>query len=424
MRHSRVMKISHSISRRSFLGSVGAPTALRLLPGVVGAGGPTPGSASSRDRTAGLAAADDYLFSPGLVYLQTASLGPTPRPVLERTLAAWRELEQNPVLYGYGAQEHAMEDVRSQAASFLGCKKDELVLTRSTSEGMNWVAQGLGLTAGDRVLTTDQEHPGGRACWDYVARKLGVVIDTVKVPPGENDARAVVGRFAKEMTPRTRVVSFSHLLTSTGLRMPVAEICAVARAHGSLAVVDGAQAAGGVVVDVKALGCHVYATSGHKWLLGPKGTGLLYLSEELGARVDPIALQDGRAAYSASSGVSNLPGVIGLGAALDYLSALGMAKVEAHNLAIRNRAHEALGNVQRIRIVSAPPGPLASPLLTYELPPGVESRALQLRLMQAYKVVVKIVPAQWLNGQRISTHLFNSADDVDKLVVALKAELA
>jgi selenocysteine lyase/cysteine desulfurase len=419
------MKRCHSVSRRSFLASVGAPTALGLLrAGVAEAGGGTPAGSSSRGRTAGLAAADDYLFFPGLVYLQTASLGPTPRPVLERTLAAWRELEQNPVLYGYGAQEHAMEDVRSQAASFLGCKKDELVLTRSTSEGMNWVAQGLPLNPGDRVLTTDQEHPGGRACWDYVARKQGVVIDTVTIPPGEDDARAVIDRFAKEMTPRTRVVSFSHLLTSTGLRMPVAEICAIARAHGSIAVVDGAQAVGGIVVDVKALGCHVYATSGHKWLLGPKGTGLLYLSEELGARVDPIALQGGRAAYSNSSGVSNLPGVIGLGAALGYISAFGMAKVEAHNLALRNRAYEALENVPKIRVVSAPPGPLASPLLTYKLPAGVESRALQLRLMQTHNVVVKVVPAQWLSGQRISTHLFNSADDVDKLVGGLKAELA
>jgi selenocysteine lyase/cysteine desulfurase len=317
-----------------------------------------------------------------------------------------------------------MDDVRSQAAAFLGCKKDELVLTRSTTDGMNWVAQGLGLAAGDRVLTTDQEHPGGRACWDYVARKHGVVIDTVAIPPGENDARAIVDRFTKAMTPRTRVLSFSHLLSSTGLRMPVAEIAALARAHSGVAVVDGAQAAGGIAVDVMALGCHVYATSGHKWLLGPKGTGLLYLSEELGARVDPIALQGGRAAYSDSSGVSNLPGVLGLGAALDYLSAFGVAKIEAYNLALRHQAYESLATVPRIQVVSPPAGPLASPLLTYRLPEGVDSRALQLRLMQAHDVVVKVVPKQWLNGHRVSTHLFNSADDLDKLVRALKAELA
>ena len=153
--------------------------------------------------------------------------------------------------------------------------------------------------------------------------------------------------------------------------MPVAERSALARAGGCIAVVDGAQAVGGIGVDVKSLGCHVYATSGHKWLLGPKGTGLLYLSHELGTVVDPIALQSGRAAYSASSGVCNTPGVLGLGAAIDYLSAVGTARTETHNLGLRNRLYASLKGVPRLRVVSAPPGPLASPLLTYELPPDI-----------------------------------------------------
>ena len=271
----------------------------------------------------GLAAPDDFLFASELVYLQTGSLGPTPRPVLERTIAAWKELELNPSFYGYGAHEHAMDDVRATAARFLGCKTEELVLTRCTTDGMNTVAQGLTFAAGDRVLTTDQEHPGGRHCWDYVARRYAVGLDIVSIPPGENDAQAIVDRFAKAITPRTRVLSFSHLLSSTGLRMPVAQLSALARSHGCLAIVDGAQAVGGIPVDVKALGCHVYATSGHKWLLGPKGTGLLYLSEELGDRVDSMSIAANRSAYNDGTGVTSIPSVLGLGAAVEYVSTHG-----------------------------------------------------------------------------------------------------
>jgi selenocysteine lyase/cysteine desulfurase len=371
----------------------------------------------------GLAPADDYLFSPGLVYLQTASLGPTPRPVLDRTVAAWRELEGNPTFVGYGSQEREMDEVRSKAAAFLGAKPEELVLTRSTTDGLNWVAQGLGLAPGDHVLTTDQEHPGGRSCWDYVARKQGVVLDVVPIPPGQGDAASIVQGFAERLTPKTRALSFSHLLSSTGLRMPVAELSALARAHGALAVVDGAQAAGGIAVDVKALGCHVYATSGHKWLLGPKGTGLLYLSDDLGGRVDPIALQGGRAAYSISSGVTNIPGVLGLGTAIDYLAAIGIDRIEAHNLSLRNRLFASLPKVRHLRVVSPPSGPLASPLLTFELPRDVDSHALQLRLLERHRVMVKVVPGQWLNGHRLSMHLFNTEADVDAAVAALRAEL-
>jgi selenocysteine lyase/cysteine desulfurase len=410
------MNIARLLPRRRFLASLGALPAARLLPT----------TSWARERSgarAGLAPARDFLFEPGLVYLQTASLGATPRPVMDRTLEAWRELERNPTAYGYGTLEHAMDDVRAKAAAFLGCKTEELVLTNCTTEGMNWVASGLGLAAGDRVLTTDQEHPGGRVCWDYVARKHGVAIDAVAIPPGENDARKIVDRFAAAVTPRTRVFSFSHLLTSTGLRMPVAELSALARSRGSVAVVDGAQAAGGVAVDVKKLGCHVYATSGHKWLLGPKGTGLLYLSEELAGAVDPVALQGGRAAYSESSGVCNIPGVLGLAAAIDYLSGIGLARIEAHNLALRDRAYAALARVARVEVVSAPPGPLASPLLTYRLPDGVGAKEMQQRLLERHRVMVKVVPGQWLNGNRISTHLFNTERDVDAFVAALEAEL-
>jgi selenocysteine lyase/cysteine desulfurase len=410
-------------SRRAFLSSLGIFSAATAL-------GPSLLSARDNDglrsevAPRGLAPNPaDFMFSPGLVYLQTGSLGPTPRPVLEYTIAKWKELELNPLYYGYGPHERAMDDVRAKAAAFIGCSTGELVLTRCTTEGMNWVAQGLGLATGDRVLITDQEHPGGRSGWEYVARKHGVVLDPVVIPAGENDAQAIVDRFAKGITPRTRAFVFSHLLTSTGLRMPVAELSALARSRNCVAIVDGAQAVGGVAVNVKALGCHVYVTSGHKWLMAPKGTGLLYLSEELGPTVDPVALQAGRAAYSDSSGVCNIPGVLGLGAAIDYSSTIGIAKTEAHNLALRDRLFEALRSLTKLRVVSAPPGPLASPLLTFVLPPGLDSTAMYETLMQKYKVVVKVVPRNWLNGNRISTHLFNTDADVDALVGALKREV-
>lgn len=399
--------------RREFLASVGALGAAGLI---------TPGRPSEPRGAA--SAPGDFLFAPGLVYLQTGSLGPTPRPVLDRTLAAWRELETNPVVYGYGAHEQAMEAVRVQAAAFLGCRTEELVLTNCTTEGMNWTAQGLGLSPGDRVVTTDQEHPGGRVCWDYLVRRQGVILDVVPVPPGENDPAAIVARFERALGPRTRVLSFSHLLSSTGLRMPVAELCALARRHGAVSVVDGAQAAGGIDVNVSALGCDVYATSGHKWLLAPKGTGLLYLNANLGSRVDPIALQSGRAAYSASSGVGNIPGVIGLGAALGYLDAIGRPRIETHNLALAARVYRGLGTVPKLEVVSPPPGPAASPLVTYRLPAAIPAGELYQRLLDRHRVVVKVVPGQWLNGHRISTHLFNTEADVDTLLTALRAELS
>ena len=410
-------------SRRSFIASMSLLSAVPVSAAAWRLG-PDRSTPQPPARHPGLAPrADDFLFAPGVVYLQTGSLGPTPRPVMDRAIAAWKELEQNPVYYAYGPHEQAMEETRAKVAALVGCTKDELLITRSTTEGMNWVAQGLGFKAGDRVLTTDQEHPGGRVCWDYVARKHGVELDVVPIRQGEHDAPALIDRFASAITPRTRVLSFSHLLTSTGLRMPVAGLCALARERGCLSVVDGAQAVGAIAVDVKALGCDVYVASGHKWLLAPAGTGLLYLSAAIGNAVDPIPLQAGRAVYSASSGVTNIPGVLAMATAVDYLHAIGVGAIERYNLALRQRVFTALQSVPRVRIVSPPEGPAASPMLSYVLPDTVKSGDLYERLYRRHQVVVKVVPSQWFNGHRISTHLFNTPDDVEALGAALRAEL-
>ena len=197
----------------------------------------------------------------------------------------------------------------------------------------------------------------------------------------------------------------------------------MAKSRGCLSVVDGAQAVGGIAVNVKTLGCDVYATSGHKWLLAPKGTGLLYLSKAIGKTVDPIALESGRAAYSASSGVTSLPSVLGMDASFDYMNTIGVSRVEAHNLALRSRLYAALQRVPKLRVVSAEAGPTTSPLLTFELPANVVSGAFRQRMHEAHRIQLKGVPTQWLNGIRVSTHLFNTEQDVDALVTALRKEL-
>lgn len=371
------------------------------------------------------AAARDYLFAPGLIYLNTAALGPCSRQVIDAAMHAWQDLETDPAGLGYGTGRTltAAEAVREKAASLLGCAAGDVVITRSTTDGMNAVAQGLHLTSGQRVLTTDQEHDGGTSCWRYLARHSGVGIDTIRIPFELRDPGAIVQRFADAIRNDTRVISVSHVLSSTGLRMPIQEISALASSRGLLCVVDGAQAVGSINVDVKSLGCHAYATSGHKWLMGPKGTGLLYLSSAGGARIEPIQLDDGRAFYSHSSGVGNLPGTIGLGVAIDALQRVGMTTIEQHSMALRNRIYEGLGRLGKATIVSAAPGPLATPVVTFALPDAVDSQVLVQTLREKHKIIVKMVPKRWLNGIRLSPHLFNTEQDVDALLRALRQEL-
>jgi selenocysteine lyase/cysteine desulfurase len=134
--------------------------------------------------------------------------------------------------------------------------------------------------------------------------------------------------------------------------MPIAEISSLARSKNILCIVDGAQAAGAIKVNVKELGCHAYATSGHKWLMGPKGTGLLYLSKEAQDIIRPMQFEESYNTYNDGSGVVNTAGILGLGKAIEYLESVGISKVEEHNLTLRNRLYEKLSHIKNLKIVS------------------------------------------------------------------------
>jgi len=399
-------------ARRDFLTSVG----LTSMTGLAGCA--TPGANAE-------ATTSPYGFAPGLIYLNTASLGPTPRSVFERTMAAWREIETNPVRQSYrGDVALAAESARQRAAAFLGCDMGELLITRSTTEAMNSIAQGIVLERGDRVLTTNHEHHGGEFCWQYLQRKRGVEVDVVRIPLTEHDPAAILGRFEAAITRRTRVISLSHVLTTNGLRMPITEIAALARARNVLCIVDGAQAIGEIPVDLHALGCHAYAGAGHKWLMGPKGTGFLYVSNDAAERIEPMQRQDGPAYVSNSAGMGAVPLIVGLGAAIDEAQARGMPAVVARILALRSRVYQGLSSIPGIEVASPPDGATASALVAVRLPAEMPARALQLGLRDRHNITVKFVEEHYFNGIRLSAHIFNTEAEIDFAIDAIRGELA
>ena len=383
--------------------------------------------ASGFSNTNILAAAEsEYLFGEGITYLNTGTLGPCRRETIEASMKAWDDLETLPVkFYGkFGAEELA-EKTRTTAARFLGCDLSEIVVTNSTTSGMNAVAQGLRLKAGDRIITTDQEHGGGLLGWKYYEKYYGVAIDTIAIPPGENSADAILDRIKKKIGKKTKLISISHVFSSTGLRTPVAEISALARAKGVLCVVDGAQSVGGIGVNVKELGCHAYATSGHKWLMGPKGTGILYISKDAQTAIRPMQFEESYNTYNDGNGVVNLACILGLANAIEYLESVGMGKVEEHNLSIRNRLYDALKNLTNAKIVSPPPGPLASPMLTLLLPDKIKKEAFVKMLLDKHKLSIRPTHKEFgFNGIRFSMHVFNTASEVDRAADIARKELS
>jgi len=374
--------------------------------------------------TAPLVTPEDLLLAPGLVHLQTGGVGAMPRPVLDALTAAQLEVEADPARETYGPGMSRLQKVRAKVADLVNAEAEDIVLTTSATAGMFLIAQGLNFTHGDHVLTTDHEHPGGRLGWDWAARRYHIEVDAIPIAPDETDPQAIVERFADRILPRTRVLSFSHILYTTGVRMPVAELCALAREHGCKAVIDGAQGPGAMPVDMRSLGCHAYASSGHKWLLGPKGTGFLYISDELSGALDALPLADGRAPGSNSSGIVNIAGLRAMGAAVDYVKALGPKRIAEHNLALRRELHAELSKLNQVHIPAPADGPLTSANLAFCLPGSVDLNAIRRNLVMKHKIYIRTVELSGFVGLRASLHVYNSSDDVRRLVEALREELA
>jgi isopenicillin-N epimerase len=416
-----IMK-SNKYNRRKFLGNISTGTAGGLFINSIF-------PFSTVNAQTGLLHADqytnnEYLFANGVTYLNSGTLGPCRRDTIEESKKAWEELESLPLkFYGKFGAESLAEKTRTIAGKFLGCDMSEILITTSTTNGMNAIAQGLRLKAGDRILTTDQEHGGGALCWNYFAKYYGVIIDTIIIPPEENNAGAILNRINESIKKETKLISISHIFSSTGLRMPVVEIAKLARSKNILCIVDGAQAAGAIKVNVKELGCHAYATSGHKWLMGPKGTGLLYLSKDVQDIIRPIQFEESYNTYNDGNGVVNLACILGLGKAIEYIESVGIAKIEEHNLFLRNRLYERLSHITNLTIMSPVNGPLASPMLACLVPGTIERVSFVKMLFDKYKLSIRPTHKQWFNGIRFSLHIFNTEKEVDFAADAIRKEL-
>jgi selenocysteine lyase/cysteine desulfurase len=190
------------------------------------------------------------------------------------------------------------------------------------------------LKEGDEVLMTDQEHPGGEHPWNLRAKRYGIVVKKVTLPKPVPNAAAVMNLISDAITPRTRVLFFSHISTVTGVVLPAKELCALARSKGILSAVDGAHVPGMMQLNLHELGCDMYSSSPHKWLQATKGSGFLYVRDEVIDRLWNTIATEGwnepklRAERFQRIGSSNVPVLCGLRAAIAFANGIGMERIE------------------------------------------------------------------------------------------------
>ncbi len=354
-----------------------------------------------------------------MIYLNTGSLGPSPLEVIDGLHATTRQLESNPVGENWGPLGNQMELVRKKVADFIHGDVNEIVLTRNTTEGLNLIAQSLQLKEGDEIITTTLEHGGCEVGLDFLVKTKGAVLKKIELPLPGNTVAEIIETIERNITPITKLLMLSHVNTITGMLMPFAEIAKITRPKGIYLIADGAQAPGLVNVDVKALGIDAYSASGHKWLMGPKETGFLFIRKEFQELVQPVFTFSGLTAYSASSGTRNVSTIIGLGLAIDFHNRIGADKIQQRTLQLRNYCLAELKKLKGLKIISPESSALSTGIVSFSLDAVKNSEIFSK--MKERDIVVKLLSQH--NAIRISCHMFVSKKDIDTFIKELKTFL-
>ncbi len=375
-----------------------------------------------------------WLLAADRINLNCGSVGCTPLPVLRAMIdhILYGESFRETALPWFGYEENTrLRELRDALAAFLKVKRDELALVRNATEANNVVCNGLDLKPGDEALLTDQEHPGGRCCWEQKAARYGIKLNYVALPKPPASKEQILDLFTRAITPRTRILVFSHITTVTGLVLPVKEICALARERGILTHVDGAHAIGQIPLDLHDIGCDFYASSPHKWLMSPKGTGVLYVREELLERLwVNIASGDWRnydlKAYRFSNlGTSNLSVMVGLKAALDFFHTIGPERIFARIHELATQVRDRIASYPQLRLANASKDEFYGGLVSFEpatpIPAGSTTGGLKRIADECAARYIRI--AGGAERIRIATHIFTQPTELNAFFDAVEVGL-
>ena len=375
-----------------------------------------------------------------LVFLDSAASAQKPRQVIDTVKQVYEEDYANVHRGAYELSARATaryEGARETVRRFLNAEKSsEIIFTRNATEGINLVAHAYGgkfLGAGDEVIISELEHHSNIIPWQQLRDRIGIVL---KVVPITDEGEFELAELQKLISPRTKLVAIAHMSNALGTIMPVKEIVRLAHAAGAKVLLDGAQAAAHQTVDVRDIGCDFYVFSGHK-LYGPSGIGVLYGRQELleemppfmggGEMIATVSFEHStwaRLPHKFEAGTPAIAQAIGLGAAIEYVTGIGLDRIAAHENALLNYATQQLASVQGLRIYGTAPGKAgvisfdmdcahAHDLSTVVDRAGVAVRAghhCAQPLMARFGVVATA---------RASLGLYNNKADIDALVSAL-----
>ena len=390
------------------------------------------GAGKAAQRTAGSSDAywdlvkQQFPLEHGLIYLNAANICPSSRPVLDRHLEFLRDFHANPSFQNRDKYKPLYERLRGKLGAMLGVSSDEIAVTRNTSEANNMVVTGVVLKPGDEVIITSHNHQSNNVAWTHRAKREGFAVTSVPVAIPARSREDLIAGFERAITPRTRLLALTHVTSTTGILYPVKEIVELARKRDIWVHVDGAQTFGALDVNLRELGCDSYSASAHKWLTGPLEAGLLYVRTERLPEIWPSIVTAGWSEELKGArkldvlGQRDDPRLAAFEAAVDFMAVIGIKNVETRSRALTLRIKRQLSEIPGVQLKTNLEPDLSGTLVKFALRNRPTREAYDI-LYARHRVALALTPSGDAEGLRYAPHIYNSSDDIDRAVEAVRS---
>ncbi|MFQ5637536.1 MAG: aminotransferase class V-fold PLP-dependent enzyme [bacterium] len=424
-------------SRRQFLGAIMRPMvaapvvalleplAVRRVVETLSAHPGTPAEVAA-DESFWFEVQQAWTVDRSLINLNNGGVSPAPT-IVQGAMKRYLDYSNtSPVYAMWRILEPQREGVRKRLARSFKCDAEEIALTRNASEGLQICQLGFDLKPGDEVLTTTQDYPRMITTFKQRGRREGIVLKQFPIPiPAENPDE-IVSLFEKNITPKTKLILMCHMINITGQILPVKQVVTMARKKGIPVIVDGAHTFAHFDFTHEDLDCDYYATSLHKWLFSPHGTGLLYVRKDKIPGLWPMMaapepMDDNIRKYE-EIGTHPAANYLAIAEALTFHEGIGPKRKEARMIYLRNRWAERLLQNDRVRLhTSLKPG-FACGLATVQIE-GIDSRDLAQHLWQQYRIIVVGIKHPEFEGIRVTPNVYSTLEEIDRFCDAMETVL-
>lgn len=362
-----------------------------------------------------------------VAHMNAANLCPASFPVLESVVNA-TDLDHDLSPANRTRMHEIKETTRRLLAEELRASAGEILITRNTSDSNNMVSNGLDLKASDEVLILSDNHPSNHLAWREKAKRFGFKVNVIEQTHPHPGPEAVLTTVRDRMTAKTRVLGFTHLTNTVGDLFPARELCALAREHGVLSLVDGAQSFGLMDVDLSLMQPDFYSGSAHKWTCGPKETGVLFVRKDAQTRFWPsvISAYPGAtelAARAEGFGQRDEPALLGFGEALRFRTAIGRKAIEARALELSGALMEGLRKISGVTVWTQGDRTRSHAVVAFQTG-SLDPVRLQTALYANQKVVSSTRLGTDRPGLRLSPHFYNSPAEIERTLDAIRGYAA